>query len=103
MSEEERQIIVATRPIWLADGLSAGFAGWKNPDCCGVHSARPGFWACSWETAKEVIGRPDRRFLPTDRIWKTGNGWFGLMPSRDDYQTEADWEHAQRGEVVADT
>jgi hypothetical protein len=102
MNDEERQALVEDRtPIYLSDGRRASFAGWKNPYQCGVHSGRPGFWACSWETAKDVAARPDRRFLPTDRIWKTGNGWFGLTPARDDYQTEADWEKAQRREVIA--
>ena len=92
LSEEERKAIVESGSVWLSDGLRAGFAGWKHEDTCGVHSARPGFWACSWETAKEVCSRPDRRFLPTDAIWRVSYGWLGHEPQPDDYQTAEDYE-----------
>ncbi len=94
MTEEERRAIVeAGRRIYLHDGLRASFAGWSNPDYCGVHSARPGFWACPWETAKRVLESEDKRFGPLDRIWRTGYGWLGLTPGPDDFQTPGDYEH----------
>jgi len=63
MDEAQRKALVESGPVYLADGLRAGFAGYKSADYCGVHSARPGFWACSWDTAAEVAARSDRRFL----------------------------------------
>jgi len=100
MNEEQRRALVEGGPVWLSNGLRASFVGWKHPDTAGVHSARPGFWACSWETAAEVAARPDRRFTRTDFVWRTGDGWLGLMPERDDFQTAEDYERAlARGEA----
>src|SRR4051794_25888804 len=94
MDETQRKALVESGPVYLADGLRASFAGWKNADYCGVHSARPGFWACSWETAAEVAARADRRFRSTDHTWKTSNLWLGYTPSAADYQTQEDYERA---------
>jgi hypothetical protein len=95
MSEEERKAIVESGAVYLSDGLRAGFAGIKTPDYCGIHSARPGFWACSWETAKDVSERPDRRFRRSDFIWKTRDGWLGFTPNAADYQTLDDHARAK--------
>lgn len=96
MTEEERKAIVEGGPVYLSNGLCAGFAGWKNPHYCGVHSAKHGFWACSWETARDVLGRVDRRFTSTDGIWCTGYGWLGFQAGPEEYQTTEDWERASR-------
>lgn len=99
MTEEERKAIVEGGAVYLHDGLRATFAGWKIPDYCGVSSARPGFWACTWEKAKEVLERPDRRFRPFE-MWKTRDLWLGYTPSREDFQTEEDYQQAKaRGEA----
>jgi hypothetical protein len=98
MDEATRKAIVESGDVWLADGLRAQFAGWMIDGHCGVPSARPGFWACTWETAAEVCARPDRRFLSTDFLWRTGSGWLGVRPGPEDYQTPADWERAQAKE-----
>jgi hypothetical protein len=100
MNEDERRTIVESGPIYLSDGLRAHFAGVKNPDYCSVSSARAGFWACSWETAKDVTERPDRRFQFGDFLFKTGHGWLGVTPTERDYQTPEDYERAKaRGSV----
>ncbi|MEI8164942.1 MAG: hypothetical protein WCG26_01125 [Chloroflexales bacterium] len=91
MTEDERRAIVVSGPVWLADGLRATIVGIMTPWHAGVSSVRPGFWACSWETAAEVVARPDRRFLPSDHVWKTRDGWLGLTPRPTDFQTPADY------------
>jgi hypothetical protein len=91
LTEEERRAIVESGPVWLANGLRAQFAGIKIPESCGVSSCMPGFYACSWETAQEVVSRPDRRFTRTDFVWKTGNAWLGVPPRREDFQTDEDY------------
>lgn len=91
IDEAERERIVKSGPVYLANGLRATLAGYKFPDGCGVTSALPGFWECSWETAQEVVSRPDRRFLPSDRIWKTGSAWLGCRPGPGNFQTPEDY------------
>jgi hypothetical protein len=95
MDEDQRRAIVESGPVYLSDGLRANLAGIKIPHACGVSSARPGFWECSWETAADVVQRPDRRFRSTDFIWRSGNGWLGVMPGPDDFQTAEDYERAK--------
>jgi hypothetical protein len=95
LTEDERRAIVESGKVYLSDGLRAQFAGIKDPVYCGVHSAREGFWACSWETAQAVSQRSDRRFGPMDIVWRTGYGWFGCLPApRSDWQTDEDYERA---------
>lgn len=94
MDEQQRKSLVDSGPVYLANGLRARFAGWKHADYCGIHSARPGFWACTWETAAEVAAREDRRFRSTDFMWKTRDLWLGITPGPDDYQTPEDYERA---------
>lgn len=94
LTEDQRRAIVESGPVYLADGLKAGFDGWRWDNACGVHSARPGSWACSWETAADVASRPDRRFTFGDFIWKTGNAWLGYTPGPEDYQTPEDYTRA---------
>jgi hypothetical protein len=98
MDEAARKAIVESGDVWLADGLRAWFAGRMNPYQCSVISARAGLWACTWETAAAVCARPDRRFLLTDFLWGAVNGWLGVRPGPEDYQTPADWERAQAKE-----
>jgi hypothetical protein len=100
LSEDERRAIVGDGTVWLANGLRASLAGIKNPDYATVTSAKPGFWACSWDTAKAVVERPDRRFTSLDFVWRTGNAWLGVTPGPDDFQTVEDYERAKaRGEA----
>lgn len=99
MNEEERRAIVESGPVYLADGLRARLEGFKIEDHCSVFSARPGFWRCSWETAAEVVARPDRRFLPTDALWLSSHAWLGYQPGPEEYQTEADYHRAQAKET----
>lgn len=91
MLEEERKAIVEDGCVYLENGLKAKLAGWINPDYCSVHSARAGFWACHWETARDVLSRPNRRFTSWE-VWKTGNAWLGLTPGPDDFQTQEDYD-----------
>jgi hypothetical protein len=95
MTEDERRAIVESGPVFLADGLRANLAGIKIPHACGVSSARPGFYECSWETAAEVVSRPDRRFRSTDFIWRSGSAWLGYTPGPDRFQTPEDYERAK--------
>ncbi len=100
LTEQEREAIVKSGRVYLHDGLIASLIGYKIEEYCGVHSARPGFWRCRWETAAEVVMRPDRRFKPGE-VW-CGNpgGWFGLPLRREEYQSDADYQAAlERGEA----
>lgn len=101
LPETEREYIVLNgRNVYLEDGLRASLAGWKIEGHCGVHSARPGFWHCRWETARAVLTRPDRRFLPGEVWCSNPGGWFGLPLTRAEYETEQDYQAAvTRGEA----
>ena len=101
MTEEERRAIVEDRrPVYLSDGLRARLEGFMIEDHCSVFSARPGFWRCSWETAAAIVARPDRRFLPSDAVWRSSNAWLGYTPGPEEYQTPEDYERAKaRGQT----
>lgn len=91
MTEMERKELVEdSRPVYMPNGVRANFSGWATPRA-GISGPMPGFWGCSWETAAEVAARPDRRFK-WDEIWPTGNAWLGLPLSREDFQTDEDYE-----------
>ena len=95
LTEAEREYIIQNgRNVFLHDGLRASLAGWKIEMYCGVHSARPGFWACSWEVARDVLNRSDRRFRDGEVLCTNHGGWFGLPLTRSEYQTEADYQAA---------
>lgn len=97
IDENERRRIVESGPVYLANGLRAKLAGWKDPFSCGVSSALPGFWGCSWETAQAVVAREGRRFVESDRIWPTRAGWLGVLPTPEHFQTPEDyamWQQA---------
>lgn len=100
IDEEERRRIVESGPVYLANGLRATLSGWKQPFHCGVSSALPGFWACSWETARAVVSRPDRRFLHFDYIWLEQRGWLGVTPQPDEFQTPEDYAAWQARRAV---
>ena len=100
LTEDERRAIVESGPVYLANGRRAHFAGILNPISCGVVSGEPGCWACSWETAKDVAARPDRRFGMFDVLWQTGSGWLGVTPRPDDFQTPADYAAWQERQAV---
>lgn len=101
LNETEReQIVKHGRGVYLEDGLRAFLAGWKIEDYCGVSSARPGFWRCSWETARDVLTRPDRRFKAGEVWCSNPGGWFGLPLTVDQFQTEQDYRAAfERGQA----
>lgn len=101
IDEDERRRIVESGPVYLANGMRATLAGWKDPFNCGVTSALPGFYACSWETAQAAVARPDRRFLPSDRVWLERYGWLGITPRLRDFQTSEDYEAWQTRQAVA--
>jgi hypothetical protein len=94
MNEEQRRAIVENGPmIYLHDGLRAQLAGILNPGYCTVTSARPGFWACSWERVAEVQGSESKRFNRFD-LHRTSTAWLGCTPRPEDYQTPEDYEIA---------
>jgi hypothetical protein len=94
MNEEQRRAIVENGPmIYLHDGLKTALGGILNPDYCAVTSARPGFWACSWERVAEVQQSESKRFGRFD-LWRTGSAWLGHTPRPEDYQTPGDYERA---------
>jgi hypothetical protein len=101
LTEAEREAIVKSGRVYLANGLRAGLAGIKIEEYCGVHSAEPGFWRCRWEVAAEVVQRPDRRFKVGEVWCSNPGGWFGCLPApREDWQTEADYLAAiERGDA----
>lgn len=85
MTEDERRAIVEGPQVYLHDGLKATLGGIMNPHYCGVSSARPGFWGCSWERVREVQQSDSKRFSRFD-LWKTSNAWLGREPRPEDYQ-----------------
>jgi hypothetical protein len=94
MTEDERRAIVESGSVYLHDGMRARLAGIKNPNYCSVSSAYPGFWACTWECAAEVVARPDRRFARLE-LHRVGDAWLGCLPApRSDWQTEEDYAAA---------
>ena len=92
MDEDERRKIAESGHVYLANGVRVRFYGYKSQSC-EIFGPEPGTKMCSWETAREVASRPDRRFLPTDHV-EAGSwpGWGGVYLRRENFQTEKDYK-----------